>query len=533
MVLKHLKYSSRITLLYISLLLVVLSYFLYQSLGFQLHDFSNSYFAAKLIRDGGSPNTLFTIYDFNAYIWGFGYTNELVDFYLNSPFTVTFFYPLTFIEDPYIAKAFFNLFGMTLFVGCVYKLIKRINPSLNYLLGLIPFLFFIPIRNQILFGQSYFLILSFVILGFLYVEKSKVKLGAGLMALAVLLKIVPVLYGLYLLFKKKWKSILYIGISILLFLLVSVLISGVNLWHTYLIDILPNAILNNSTVDFRYNAQSMDVFLKTIFVKDAYYNPDALFSNERFFYFFKWIYKSLVIGLAISLSIKLKEKAFLVLSIWVVTLFLIQSRTATYAQILWIIPLIGLLSTTGSKIKKILFVGVIFLISNIPMYELQNLPLFFKFSRLWLIILAAIIFFSSFNYKINNKWIFTFLILFLPLHSKLFMKVETDKSSYVLEKKEHFLIYDYFEKEGELYIKTLSKNGDETNKTNISVNSFQEEGLEVKGNQILWNNKVLLEDYSLKKKPVIVNENVLYYLTDHCSRRGAFTLKKLAIETIP
>ena len=62
--------------------------------------------------------------------------------------------------------------------------------------------------------------------------------------------------------------------------------------------------------------------------------------------------------------------------------------------------------------------------------------------------------------------------------------------------------------------------------------SFNENISEVVGNQIKLGNQLILEDYSLKKKPVLVNNKELYYLTDHHSRRGAFTLKKINIEAI-
>ena len=109
-------------------------------------------------------------------------------------------------------------------------------------------------------------------------------------------------------------------------------------------EIIPNAIQNNSTVDFRYNAQSFDVLLRTLFIEDAYYNPNALFNNERLYVLIKWVFKSVIIAYAIGLSFKNKSNLFKLLSIWIVALFLLQSRTATYAQILWIVPAICFLN---------------------------------------------------------------------------------------------------------------------------------------------------------------------------------------------
>ncbi len=520
------------TLLYFCPLLIVISYFFYQSLLFNLHDFSNSYFSARMIREGISHSHLFDIYEFNYYIWNLGYPDVLVDFYLNSPFTISLFYPLSFIENPYVAKAIFNFISIVLFCWSLYVLLRKKLKGRNAILLLLPIIFFIPIRNQILFGQSYFLIISLVIFGFLLIEERRKGIGASLLSVTVLLKIFPVFYGVSLLFYKSWKAILLGILSLIILLLFSIYISGYSFWESYVMEIIPNAIQNNSTVDFRYNAQSFDVFLKTLFIEDSYYNPNALFNSERLYVLLKWLFKSLIIAFAISVSFTQKNNLFKLLSIWIVALFLLQSRTATYAQILWIIPAICLLNQKIPTNKKNIFLIVLFIVCNIPVYKLEFLPIVFKFSRLWLTFFLAILFFRSFSVKFNYKWLVVVFILLTPLHLKVFENIKTINSEYVLAKKEYFIVYDFFEKNGGLFIKTLGRNGEEIVNTGIPILSFNENILEIKGNQILIDEKVILEDYSLKKKPVLVNNTEVYYLTDHHSRRGAYTLKKISIEEI-
>ena len=529
---KNLQQINWKTFLYFCPLLLVISYFFYQSLFFNLHDFSNSYFSARMIRDGFSPTQLFDIYEFNSYIWNLGYPDVLVDFYINSPFTISFFYPLSYIENPYIAKAIFNLIGIVLFIWSLNELIqKKFDRKYSILLGL-PILFFVPIRNQILFGQSYFLVFSLIIFGFLFMENKREGIGASLLSFAVLLKIFPVFYGAILLFYKGWKAILFGILSLLILILFSIYISNFSLWETYIMEIIPNAILNNSTVDFRYNAQSFDVFLRTLFIEDAYYNPNALFNSERMYVLIKWMFKSVIIAFVIGLSFKNKSNLFKLLSIWIVALFLLQSRTATYAQILWIIPVICLLNQKISITKKAIFLFVLLIVCNIPVYKLESLPIFFKFSRLWFTLLLAFLFYSSFSVTLNLKWLVGVFIVLTPLHLKVFENNKALNSEYVLAEKKYFVVYDFFEKDGELMIKTLSRNGEELVNTDIPVTSFIENILEIKGNQILLDNKVVFEDYSLKKKPVLIIDTEVYYLTDHHSRRGAYTLKKVTIEKI-
>lgn len=521
--------NFRVSLYFVPLLLMVL-YFFIQSITHNLHDFSNSYFAAKLYQEGLPLEVyLFDIYEFNSYIWGLGYNDVLVDFYLNSPFTVIAFYPLSFIENAYLAKAIFNIISILLFVVSLFYLIKRKLNRNYFILLFLPIVFFIPIRNQILFGQSYFLIFSLIVIGYLFIESKRESIGATLLSVAILIKIFPIFYMLPVLLNSKIKTI-FVGILVCSTLVIgSIYFTGYSIWETFLFDVLPNAIKNNSTVDFRYNSQSIEVFLKTVFIKDLYYNPTALFDNERLYLFLKWIIKSVIIGYALKLSFINKSNIFKMLSIWVVSLFLLQSRTATYAQILWLIPAVYFLKTNMKVSKKIIFFFILFLVCNLPIQKLESLPLIFMFSRLWLTILLAILFYSSFKTRLDFKWVLIVFIVLLPLHLKVFNSNYNTQSVYVLEKKESFLVYDFFEKEGFLFIKTLGKNGNQILNTKIAIISFDEDLCKIIEGQLVLNDSKLTDDNSLKKKPVLINNNEIYYLTDHRSRRGAFTLKKIKL----
>ena len=154
-------------------------------------------------------------------------------------------------------------------------------------------------------------------------------------------------------------------------------------------------------------------FLRPLFVEDSYYNPDALFNNEQVYILLKWLFKSSVIALTVGLSFKNKKNLLRLLSFWVVALFLLQSRTATYAQILWIIPMICLLNQKISNKKKIVSLLFILIICNIPVYQLEPLPIFFKFLRLWFTILLSFLFFSSFSIKPDYKWFIFVLSCFI------------------------------------------------------------------------------------------------------------------------
>ena len=518
------------SIVYILPLFLAIIYFLIQSFSFSLHDFSNSYFPAHIVANNNAPETiLFDIYEFNNYIWQLGYDEVLADFYLNSPFNATVFYPFTFIEDAYLAKSIFNILGSLLFIISIYYLIKRYRKKALWLAMAIPVIFYVPIRNQVLFGQSYFLVFALIVFSFLFFEKRKNVLGSVFLVLATLLKVFPVVYGLPLLFKKQWKAVFAAILMALILFVASVLLSGTAIWDSYFFEVLPNAIKNKSSIDFHYHAQSMDVFLKTLFIKDPYYNPKGLFDNEQLFYSIKWLIKSVVIGVAIACSVSNKKNIWTVLSIWIVTLFIVQSRTATYAQILWIIPALHIYSSSMYRLKKIIFFIVLFLACNLPIASLESLPLFFKFSRLWLSIILALLFYSSINNKISYKYIGLGFLILLPLHLDMFSKVTKDNSSYILRQKDHFMVYDFNVDGKYLAYNVIGKNGRETKITNIKIDKFNTQSCSLVDNQIMLDGKQITNTPALKKKPVLINECEIYYLTDSRSRRGAFTIKKINV----
>ena len=525
--------DHKIPLLYVMPTALLCLYFLIQSYGAPLHDFSNSYFSARLLHDGIPPETvIFDIHAFNSYIWELGYTEVLVDFYVNSPFTLAAFYPLAYISDPYLAKFIFNSISILLFIIGLLLLVTRTKHNSNWFLLAIPVLFYVPIRNQILFGQSYFIIFFFVVTAYYVLEKRKNYSPVFFLGFATLLKFFPVFYGIPLAFQKQWKTIGLCVMASFLFMILGIYITGYPLWESYFFDILPHTFSSNTTTDYRVNYQSLDVFFKSLFVADAYYNPSAWVANERLYALANWITKAIIIGSAIGLSFRKKKSAFTLLSIWVATLFLTQARTATYAQILWIIPVLVLFSQKRITLGyKIILLGIVFMICNLPFQKLGGFPVGIQFLRLWLVILLSLVLYKLVNGKFYLRPVLLAFVFLLPLYIGTLKGKKLDVSQYVLQEKSHFMIYDFFENNGKLQYKALGRNGDEMISTAIPVASFDTHSITIKDHQLYYGDRKLTQNISLKKKPVLVNNTTVYFLTDHHSRRGAFTLKSIPVNT--
>ena len=293
---------------------------------------------------------------------------------------------------------------------------------------------------------------------------------------------------------------------------------------------MPNAINNESTVNFQSNSQSFTVFLKTLFVHDSYYNPEALFNSPTLYRLLSWLFSAFFISIAITTSFQYRKQQFRLLSIWIVVLFLIQSRTATYAQILWLIPAFEIFRGQFSKISKITAFLLLLLICNSPFHWMSELPLFFKFTRMWLSIAFGLMLLIQFKVRLDHTLLKVFLLIFIPFLILLLTKKQNiEESDYVLSKKEYFLIHNFYAKDNHLVYEAIGKNGNEIVHSNIPIEKFDTSACKIEEGQIMYGNQKLTDSYSIKKKPILVNDNLIYYLTDHHSRRGAYTLRQIAI----
>ncbi|WP_435354592.1 glycosyltransferase family 87 protein [Emticicia sp. SJ17W-69] len=529
--------------LYLLPILTLCLYCLNKSFVFNLHDFGNSYFPALMLYDGQSPEKIvFDIYDFNLFAWQKGYNEALLDYYLNSPFSATFLYPFVYFKNAYSAKLFFNIISIILFILSIEILSKYIEKKNRLLIGLLPILFFIPIQNNILFGQFYLIIFAFTIFAFHFYFKKNSLFSAIFLSFAILTKVFPIFYGFSLLINSKRRDFLYFFLSCLLLFLISIFISGFSFWNIYLFDQLPTAFLNESTIGFQFNVQSFDVFFKYLFFKDSFYNPNPILDNIFLFYLSIFLVKSLILGVTISFVNSHKTEVWKSLSCIIIALFLLQSRTASYSTVLWIIPMFVFISHSNSVVYKIIFCILLFFAFN---FSYVRLPFFFQFSRLWLsLFLFVFLFEKSFflpqNNIINTQFFVKFIrlnvqffilafMIFLPILLKGLFADFSDNSKYVLPNKGQFITYDFKVENGKLVVFDLSKNGKEKLITNIAVSSFDTLSCKIKNNQIYLNQQLIALPNSLKKKAVLVNQSEIYFLTDHHSRFGWFTLKKIKI----
>lgn len=503
-------------------LLLLCAFYIYKATTFPIHDFANYYFGAQFLAEGNFNSSIYFPYEFNKAIADLGFQNIFVSYAPNTPFLAFFFLPLTLISVAK-AKLIFNIISSLLFVFSCFRLFDFYKINSKYLL-LLPLLFFVPIKNNLLFGQVYFLLFFLLTESLLTYEKQQFKKTGFFLSLAIVLKVFPILFVLLFVFKKQFKPLAYtFGICIFLFG-ISILFTGIDVWTFFLQSVLPKASNGEIANAFVDNYQSVFMFLKRLFVYEAVENTNAVLNNVKLFSGILLSVKFLLI--VIGYFITKKENNLIAFSYWVLASFLISPYGATYGFILLIFVLISVLKSSLSNIQKGIFILLLFLINNLPLsYFIENhFP--FSYLRLFLLLLLFFSFLSVFRNSIQWKVILPSVILPL-LFVFLFKKQEHVQSQPLFSEKQPILIYDYKIANNKLIYFYWDENGANEKNMDIKINTWKELNLE--NQQIFHNEKQLTSDKNNKLKPILINDKEVIFLSDENRGIGFYIFRKIKI----
>jgi hypothetical protein len=503
-------------------LLMLCLFYIYKATLFPIHDFTNYYFGAQFLADGKFDASIYFPYQFSKAISNIGYQNVFASYAPNTPFLAFLFLPFTLISVAK-AKIIFNIISSLLLVFSSYRLFDFYKLNIKYVI-LIPLLLFVPIKNNLLFGQVYFLLFFLMSEGLIAYEKQQFKKMALYLSLAIFLKVFPILFILLFLFKKQFKPLLYTIISCILLLGISILFTGIDVWIFFIQSVLPKASNGEIATTFVDNYQSVFMFLKRLFVYDAVENTNVILNNAKLFSGILLSVKFLLI--VIGYFITKKENNLITFSYWVLASFLLSPYGATYGFILLIFVLISLLKSSLSNILKGIFILLLFLINNLPLpYFIENhFP--FSYLRLLFLIVFVVVFIFQINKTIN--WKIVIPITILPTVLFLIFKESNLIQSETISKEIFpILVYDYEISGNNLTYFYWNEKGENTNSIKFLSNETKQ--LELINNQIYYNNKQVTFDKSNKLKPTLINHKTILYLSDYDRGIGFYTFRKITI----
>ena len=505
-------------------LAALLLYFVYRATTAPFSDFGGYYFGSLELLHGNFRQA-YDPYTLNALIAQKGYTGVFVSYAPFPPFTSIVFAPFL-IFPVATAKIIFNIFSVLLFV---YTLIRAgkffgLPPWITWL---VPVIFFVPLRNNIFFGQSYLLLFALLIEGFMAHKKGRLMLSSVLWAIAIVFKLFPLVILFYLLAKKQYKPVLYCMVACAVLGIISVLINGFASWQYYVFTIFPRASNGELNDSYTYLFQSAFMLLKNLFVYDAVQNPNVWYNSILVFITSMAFFKALLLACCVGASLQKKTSDFMAFACWITASMLLSPNGSSYSLILLLLPLLALYNEAESIKYKIGAIVLVWLICSIPIQSVVHLPLLLRFPRLYLLLLFFLVMIKLANTKLPFKLLVTFfLLLMLPEAGKLFSK--NDNSSYLLSERLP-LIYSYSVNNNRLVYYYWDDGGSHAATTSYAVQEYTTQDVYIENNQVYYKGKQLTSSADLKKEVMLVNGKDLIYLSDKNRGVGFYALRRINI----
>ncbi len=192
----------------------------YRDIGY---DFTSYLLAAEAIYNGANPFITDTVF---PYVYPMFFAFVLI--------------PLSFL--PYwLSNLLWYIISIASLMGSIFFVIKISSKKINTNFGIHLFvplaiailLMTTVIQNHLLNGQVNFLVLFFCILFLKYDQEDNFVLSAMFLALAAAIKLVPLIFFLFLLLRGKFKTLFLSGFLFVLFCLLPYITLGENLFVVY------------------------------------------------------------------------------------------------------------------------------------------------------------------------------------------------------------------------------------------------------------------------------------------------------------
>jgi hypothetical protein len=501
-------------------LVLLCAYFVYKAIGHPVHDFANYYFGGYLLGEHRFTPEIYFPHWFNLNIVALGHQPLFAGFAPNTPFLALLFSPIAMLPIG-IAKLMFNIVSVALLIFSMNRLITfyKINPV--YVL-FIPVLFFIPLRNEIMFGQVYLLLFFFIAESWFAYEKQQFRKSAIFLSLAIMLKVFPILLLAVFLFRKQFRLVAYVMVSCLALVAVTLFFCTPETWLFYLSDVLPKASAGGIASAYVTNYQSILMFLKQLLVFDATENPNALLNIPTLFPAILTGFKLFLLTVGFYITKKSAGNS-MVIAYWSLAIILMSPYGSTYTFILMLFPFFAVMKSEVATKKKALLIALLFLVNNLPLSVFMLWPFPFSYLRL----VALLLFFGLLSSMVRNdiNWKKIAAATLIPMVAILLLHKDERKTSAYFLGKSPLLIYDYKIADGRLTYFYWNQNGENTGSVALKASRIQRADLT--RNAIYYFGKRIPTESGNNRKPIVIDGTTLLYLSDHDRGIGFYTLRKI------
>jgi len=358
-------------------------------------DFPNYYISSKILLEGKSEK----LYH-NEWFHEKGKKMGIDGHTRFSPFpplTALVMLPIAFFK-PLAAKRIWTILNIFCLVIVIY-FFHKITHWDYHLSAIFILLAGIGLASNLRLGQLYIIITALVLLSYILAENKKDYSAGFILALCTVLKYFTVAFILAYAFNKNWRLLGAAMVTTVFLLIIQYIIFGPSLMVSYFTDILFPHLEGKiqGQGEFSHIFQSWEVFLKNIFVDNAFENPNPMINWPMGKTIINFILIALVIVPLVYIFKKTSvfdNKTKLNIYLYTISLgvFVLLPLTATYHFMLISFPVILLLITIKSKLKPIWFwitISLYAAMGFIP-YEFffrlgDQLGLIFYYPRLWIV----------------------------------------------------------------------------------------------------------------------------------------------------
>jgi hypothetical protein len=366
-------------------------------------DFPNYYLVARLFREGYS---LDRIYD---WIWlqrikdHWGLDQALVGFAGLTPWSALPIVPLS-IFSALTAKRIWILINLGFLVASV-ELLHRSTALERRRIWLIALLAVLPLRTSFLYGQMHLLVLFLMVLAYFFHRHDRAVWCGVCIALAGALKIYPLVFVLFFLWKRHWRPAVATMIAAGTLVIVGGFTMGWGLLHTYAFEMLPRSLQGEMLDPYNLRAASAAALFHRLFLFEPSLNPAPLLASSTL-YAVSYPLWQLAIMFPFFALIRPHSGSLREQTEWSALLFallLLSPVPSSYHFVVMILPVVLLIDGLARENKRglIAIVASLYLLISASGFIEPNfhtssgLNTFFTTSRLWLGIALYAIFLGS------------------------------------------------------------------------------------------------------------------------------------------
>lgn len=487
-----------------------------------LGDFGNYYYGAKMLWLNQFDLSVYEPSAFNLALAKFNSRVGFLNYTPVPPITAIFYLPLVGLS-PLVAKLVFNLLGVVALLISLFRLSRQITLGASQVfLSLVILLF--PLKSNFDQGQTYALIAAALIIGFQYV-RSRETLAVTLFSVAALLKIFPAIVFGYCLVQRQLKVIVMgIGVSLLL-LSMSLLFIDSSIWETYVIEILPRLMKGEINNPFSTNYQSTTVFLKQLFVYDAWLNPNPIFHSPIFFKGLDLTIKVVLAYLLLNWILFVKSD----FSRFAIVLFsglMLSGYGSTYGFLLGL-PMVVFLLTEQPKYWGTM-IGLVGLACSSQLVAHFSFLEGFTYVRLTSFLMIVLIAAISIRYSLHAKWLALPAILIWVL--LVFQKPEEAMGKLISIENPELLNTDLLIRDQKIVLRAFNGKNSLLVLDQFHPASDGQADFETIDHRIFWKGQPITPKHFWSKSPILLKDGILLFLSDQGRGVGFYAVRTMKLD---